>query len=101
MPLKETKAEIELKLACRGLPVAPSCFCLDGNIRPYILISRGIQAGGIYEFKPIYQTEASNANSADPTFGVLKLPATIICNGNYQQPIRFDVFNIVEGMADP
>jgi hypothetical protein len=98
--MKETKAEIELKLACRGLPVAPNCFCLDGNIRPYILISRGILSGGSYDFKPIYQTEASSANSPDPSFAVLKLSAQILCNGNYQQPIRFEVFNVVEG-RDP
>ena len=75
---------IELKLACRGLPIPASCFCLQGAIKPFIKISRAIQAGGKYDYQPIYQTEASDSNIPDPTFAVMKLAAQILCNGNYQ-----------------
>ena len=41
-PIKESKTELEIKLGCRNLPIASSCFCMSGSIRPFIRISRSI-----------------------------------------------------------
>lgn len=58
VPIKQSNAEIILKLGARNLPMSSTCLCFKW-IKPYIEIEKGFNAGDATNFVAVKKTEVS------------------------------------------
>ena len=92
VPIKQSNAEIILKLGARSLPMNTSCFCMN-SINPYIVVDKTFRAGGKTNYITQQKSEISNSQTPNPSFLPMKFQAQKLCNGDLKNPVLFKVYN--------
>ena len=74
VPIKQSTAEIIMKLGARNLPMNTTCFCIS-SINPYIVIDKTFKTGGKTNYVTVAKTEVSDSGTPSPSFKVQKFKA--------------------------